>query len=64
MSATPLVVRPKVAFAMLGVGKTTGFSMLRDGRLERVQLGPRAVGVTLRSIKRLAHKEPDQPPAA
>ena len=50
----PLVVRPDVAFRMLGVGKTLGFRLIRDGRLERVQLGPRAVGVTLASVKRLA----------
>jgi hypothetical protein len=38
--------------------------MLNDGRLERVKLGPRAVGVTLRSIKKLAHDGLAQPPAA
>ena len=53
----PLVVRPARAFAMLGVKKTLGFAMLKDGRLERVVLGPRAVGVTMRSIKKLAGGE-------
>jgi|SRR6516165_2931470 hypothetical protein len=49
----PLVVRPREAFAMLGIGKTLGFRMLADGRLERVKLSERAVGVTLRSIEAL-----------
>jgi len=62
----PLVVRPDIAFRMLGVGKTLGFRMLKDGRLERVQLGPRAVGVTLASVKRLAEggTEPSPDPPA
>jgi predicted DNA-binding transcriptional regulator AlpA len=54
MSSTrPIVVRPKEAKRMLGVGKTTLFEMLRDGRLVKVKLGPRAVGVTVESIYRL-----------
>jgi hypothetical protein len=59
----PIVVRPKVAFAMIGVGKTLGFAMMNDGRLERVQLGPRAVGITLRSIEKLV-QQGIKPPAA
>lgn len=52
----PILVRPKQAFQMLGVKKTLGFQMLADGRLERVRLGPRAVGVTVASIKRLVER--------
>ena len=65
----PLVVRPDQAFALLGIGKTLGFRLLREGRLERVQLGPRAVGVTLASVRRLAEggtepsPEPEPPEA-
>jgi hypothetical protein len=58
----PLVVRPDVAFRLLSIGKTLGFAMLRDGRLERVQLGPRSVGVTMVSIKRLAGGGAEPPP--
>ena len=49
----PLAVRPARAFAMIGVGRTLGYKLLADGRLERVHLGRRAVGVTMASIKRL-----------
>ena len=50
----PLVLRPNEAFRMLGIGRSLGFKLLEEGRLERVQLGPRAVGITLASVKRLA----------
>jgi hypothetical protein len=63
MSAAPLVVRPKDARQMLGIGKTTLFSMLRDGRLEKVQLGPRMTGVTVVSIERLIRRGTKQPAA-
>ena len=51
----PLVVRPREAFTLLRIGKTLGFAMLRDGRLERVKLtGQRGTWVTMESIKRVA----------
>ena len=50
----PLLVPPKVAFHILSVGRTTGFAMLKDGRLEKVRLGPRSIGVTMASIRRVA----------
>ena len=50
----PLIVRPlSRAFAMVGVAKTRGYEMLNEGTLERVKLGKRASGVTMRSIRRL-----------
>ena len=50
----PLIVRPlSRAFAMVGVAKTRGYEMLNEGTLERVKLGKRASGVTMRSIRRV-----------
>jgi hypothetical protein len=63
MSAKPLVVRPKTAARMLDIGKTTLFSMIKDGRLERVQLGQRATGVTVESIEKLIKNGMKQPAA-
>jgi len=56
VNGSPRTVRPREAFQMLGIGETTGFAMMRDGRLERVQLGPRAVAVTMDSIRRLVEE--------
>jgi hypothetical protein len=50
-----LIVRPlSRAFAMLGVKKTLGFELINRGILERVKLGPKASGITMRSIRRVA----------
>lgn len=38
---------------MLGVGKTLGFEMLNDGRLERVRISARRVMVTPESVRRV-----------
>lgn len=54
----PMVVRPRVAFAILGIGRSLGFEMLNDGRLERMRLGRRALGVTMRRSGR----SPKDPP--
>lgn len=48
-----LLVRPAEAFAMLGVGKTMGFELMRAGHLQRVRIGKRAVGISVLSIRRL-----------
>jgi excisionase family DNA binding protein len=65
MSTKPLVVRPKTALELLGIGKTTLYLMLRDGRLERTRLGQRAIGITISSIEELIRKGlKQQPPAA
>jgi hypothetical protein len=53
----PVIVRPRVACRLIGVGKTKLFAMLAAGELDRVQIGPRAIGVTMASIMRLA-KDP------
>jgi hypothetical protein len=54
----PLIVRPRQACALLSIGKTKLFEMLADPHsgLERIKLGPRAVGVTMKSIRRVAEK--------
>ena len=54
MPLEPLLVRPEQAFRLLGVGRTLGYELMRAGHLERVQIGRRAVAVTLTSVKRLA----------
>ena len=53
MTVKPLVVRPRDAMRMLGVCKSTIFAWMNAGRLERVRLGERAVGITVESIERL-----------
>jgi hypothetical protein len=55
----PLIVRPARAFALLGIGKTLGFALIRARVLEKRQLGPRAVGITMRSIRRVASEGVD-----
>ena len=36
---TPRAVRPIVAFEAIGVGRTTGFGLLRSGQLRSVRFG-------------------------
>jgi hypothetical protein len=50
----PLIVRPKQARALLGIGKTLLFQLLSAGVLERVYTSKRAVGISMRSIRALA----------
>ena len=51
-----LLVRPREAFAMLGVGRTLGFELMASGQLETVKLGRRATGIKIESIRRLAER--------
>ena len=61
--AEPLIVRPKEAFRILGIGKTLGFELVRNGILERRPLGKRAIGITMASIKRVADGRAALPPS-
>jgi hypothetical protein len=46
-------LRPQEVFDLLGVKPSLGWRLINNGPLERVQLGPRAVGVTRASVERL-----------
>ena len=49
----PLLVTPKRAGELLGLGKTTVFDLLNKGILERRKIG-KATRITLRSVHKLA----------
>ena len=49
----PVIVRPAQAFHLLGIGKTLGFNLIRDGTLPKVRLGGRAIGIPLAAIRAL-----------
>jgi hypothetical protein len=47
-----LAVKRTIAFKALGVGKTLGHELIKDGTLEVADLGPRSKPVTVESIRR------------
>lgn len=49
-------VRPDDAFALLGVGRTKGWELLKMGALESVLVGKTRL-VTMRSIRALVHSD-------
>ena len=53
--AQPLAYRVSDASAILGIGRTMVFEMIRDGRLDAKKIGAATV-VTHASIERLFHK--------
>ncbi|WP_324748784.1 excisionase [Sphingomonas sp. LY54] len=48
----PVAVRPKDAFAAIGVGVTKGYELIGAGELEAIKIG-RATRITVASIKAL-----------
>lgn len=54
---SPLLVRRKEAFAMLGVGTTKGHELINAGHLDARKLGGKTV-ITLESIRALAEQLP------
>jgi hypothetical protein len=60
------VLRPQEVFDVLGIKPSLGWKLINNGPLERIQLGPRAVGVTCASVERFiiaSGVPPAQPPA-
>lgn len=47
------ILRPVEVYRVLGVGSALAWKLINYLRLERTQLGPRAVGVTRASVERL-----------
>ena len=45
----PVVVRPKDAFAAIGVGVTKGYELIGSGELDVIKIG-RATRITVKSI--------------
>jgi hypothetical protein len=48
----PVAVRPKDAFAAIGVGVTKGYELIGSGELEAIKIG-RATRITVASINAL-----------
>ncbi len=51
----PLAVTPREAFAALGVGKTMGYYLVRQGKLKAIKIG-RATRILVDSIRRVAEE--------
>ena len=51
----PIALRPKDAFAALGVGTTKGYELINSGELEVFNIG-RATRITTASVKALVEK--------
>jgi hypothetical protein len=52
----PLLYRPVRAFHLLGLGRTAGYALIRSGALKAVRLGPRAIGIDVDSVEKLARE--------
>jgi excisionase family DNA binding protein len=52
----PLVVKPKVAWQMLGIGNTRGYELIAAGELESYRDG-RSRKITVASIKRYVERQ-------
>jgi hypothetical protein len=51
----PVIIRPlRRAFSMVGVGRTRGHQLIKEGVLEAVAIGKRGKGITLASIERFS----------
>lgn len=46
----PIILRPKDAFAALGIGVTKGYELIAIGELQAIKIG-RVTGVTVQSIR-------------
>jgi excisionase family DNA binding protein len=53
MSEAPLVVAPRKAAELLGIGQVSVFKLLKDGSLQSVKIG-KSRRISVESIKRLA----------
>ena len=51
---TPLVVSRKTAAALLDCSEDCVDALIANGQLQSVKLGPRRVGIKMRSIERMA----------
>jgi excisionase family DNA binding protein len=54
---TKAAVTPAEAFEMLSISRTTGYAMLKDGRLRSVRIGPHKIIVPVTEIERLLAPE-------
>ena len=53
---SPLAVRPKKAFELIGVGRSTGYKLLESGEIKSFRVG-RACLVPVQSIEEWMAKE-------
>jgi excisionase family DNA binding protein len=51
----PITVRPKDAFAALGIGVTKGYELINAGELETIKIG-RATRITVTSVRALVER--------
>ena len=56
------MIRPMEAFRLLGIGRTLGYKMLREGAPPKVRIGLRAVAIPLAAIRAMI-ENPGPPPA-
>lgn len=47
------LVRPMAAFRLLGIGKTFGYKLLKNGTLPKVKIGDRAIGIPVAALRAL-----------
>ncbi len=59
----PRAVPAAAAFQMIGIGETTGWRLIREGRLEAVKIG-RSTVVTIEAIDNFLATAPRRVPAA
>lgn len=55
------MVRPVQAFRLLGIGRTLGYKLLRNGTLPRVRIGGRAIGIPVSAIRALIENGTEKP---
>lgn len=62
MEQLPPVMRPEQAFAYLGIGRTRGYQLLREGGLFHVRIG-RAIRIPRSAIERFLSEPAEAAPA-
>lgn len=58
MPAQPLLISISQAARLLGVSRPTIYKFVREGRLERIELGSRTVRLRLNDVRALAGLAP------
>ncbi|MCB9695013.1 MAG: excisionase family DNA-binding protein [Alphaproteobacteria bacterium] len=54
-STSPALLRPTEVFELLGIGRTLGYRLLRDGTIPSVRIG-RALRVPADAVSRIARR--------